>query len=233
MTGELYDVVILAGGLATRLRPLTEHIPKSLINIHGEPFIAHQLRLLKKQGIQRVIICTGYLGEMIEKYVGNGDRFQLQIDYSFDGNLLLGTAGAIKNALPKLPEKFFILYGDSFLTCNYQDVQHAFNRQNKPALMTIFHNQDQWDKSNIEFHDNEIVSYDKKNQTPAMTYIDYGLAILKKSLFNSATPSDLADLYQALLQEKRLAAFPVNERFYEIGSLTGIVQLEHHLKCIS
>src|SRR6185437_11438665 len=123
MNTKLFPVVILAGGLATRLRPITETIPKSLVDIHGEPFIAHQLRLLKHHGITEVLLCIGYLGEQIVDKIGNGDRFGVQVSYAFDGPKLLGTAGAIKQALRQLPEYFFVLYGDSYLPCNYAAIQ--------------------------------------------------------------------------------------------------------------
>src|SRR5712691_5353435 len=129
----MFPVVILAGGLATRLRPLTETIPKALIDVNGEPFIAHQLRLLRTNGIERVVVCAGYLGEMIQEYVGIGVRFGLHVAFVFDGPKLLGTAGAIKRALPLLGPEFFVLYGDSYLPCDYHAVQSSFMRANKLA----------------------------------------------------------------------------------------------------
>ena len=236
MTEKLFDVVIVAGGLATRLYPLTEKIPKALINIQGEPFIAHQLRLLKKQNIQRVVICVGYLGDLIKDYVDDGKKFQLQVCYSSDSEKLLGTAGAIKKATSQLSDHFFVLYGDSFLPCDYHAVQLAFLQSQKDALMTVFHNQCQWDSSNVEFYQNEIKSYDKKNKTPNMQYIDYGLGIFNKTVFDDVpenAPYDLADLYQLLLKKNKLAAFEIKERFYEIGSFSGISELENYLLCHS
>ena len=111
---ELMPAIILAGGLATRLRPLTESIPKALIEVAGQPFLWHQLELLKKHGVRRVVLSVGYLGEMVQRHFGNGSEFGIEIEYSFDGPVLLGTAGAIRKALPLLPERFFVLYGSSF-----------------------------------------------------------------------------------------------------------------------
>ena len=161
----MYPVVILAGGLATRLRPLTETIPKALVDVNGEPFIAHQLRLLHQNGIRNVTLCLGYLGEQVQDYVRDGQRFNMKVNYSFDGSTLLGTAGAIKKALHFLPQEFFVLYGDSYLTCDYAAVQQTFITSKKSALMTVFLNQGQWDKSNVEFAEGVIKVYDKKNQT--------------------------------------------------------------------
>lgn len=233
MNTSLFPVVILAGGLATRLRPVTETIPKALITIHGEPFIAHQLRLLKNENIQRVVICLGYLGEQIIDFVGSGQSFGLEINYSWDGNSLLGTAGAIKKALPLLDDYFFVLYGDSYLRCSYQDIQDFFLQKKSLALMTVLHNQGQWDSSNVEFFNGEIIAYDKQNKTHRMHYIDYGLSLLSRSIFNDVpdqTAYDLALLYQQLVQQKKLAAFKVTERFYEVGSFAGIQELNEYFK---
>ena len=167
----MLPVAILAGGLATRLRPLTERIPKALVEINGEPFIAHQLRLLHARGIRRVVLCLGYLGEMVRQFVGDGQTFQLDVAYSFDGPALRGTAGAIHEALPLLGDTFFVLYGDSYLPCDYDTVENAFVRSGKTALMTVFRNDSLWDSSNVEFAGDRILAYDKKNRTPRMHYL--------------------------------------------------------------
>ncbi len=225
----LLPVAILAGGLATRLRPMTEKIPKALIPIEGEPFIAHQLRLLQSQGVQQVVICAGYLGELIKDYVRNGNQFGLQADYSFERGPLLGTGGAVKMALPLLGQTFFVLYGDSYLPCDFRAVHQAFIDSEKLALMTVLHNQGLWDRSNVEFRKGKIIAYDKQTRTPAMEHIDYGLGAFQGKAFDrlpAGQPSDLADLYQSLLKEGELGAFEVGQRFYEIGSWQGLEDLK-------
>lgn len=232
MKNTMFPVVILAGGLATRLRPLTETIPKSLVDINGEPFIAHQLRLLRQHGITDVTLCIGYLGEMVQDYIGDGKDYGLNVFYSFDGPKLLGTAGAIKRTLSNLSENFFVLYGDSYLTCDYAAVQNTFIHSQKNSLMTVFRNQGLWDKSNVEFTQGEILVYDKKSQTERMHYIDYGLGIFNKNAFAKVPENedyDLAVLYQHLLRDHELAAHEVTERFYEVGSFTGINELSAYL----
>jgi N-acetyl-alpha-D-muramate 1-phosphate uridylyltransferase len=230
---NLFPVVILAGGLATRIRPLTNTLPKSLIDINNEPFIAHQLRLLKKQGITQVVICLGFLGEQIIEYVGNGEKFGLSISYCFDGPTLLGTAGAIKKALPFVQDNFFVLNGDSYLMCDYQAVQQAFISKGKLGLMTVFENAGKWDTSNVEYVDQTILVYDKKNRNPNMRHIDYGLEVFSKQVFSALSDTEACDMttiFQDLLQRKQLAAFEVKERFYEIGSFAGIEELRYYLK---
>ncbi len=232
MTSDLFSMVILAGGLATRLRPLTTSMPKSLIQINGEPFIAHQLRLLAGKGIRKVVMCLGYLGEQIIEYVGDGHQFGLTVSYQFDGDQLLGTAGAIKQVLPHLDDYFFVMYGDSYLPCDYSAIQDAFLKSKKEALMTVFHNQGRWDTSNIEFLNGNIIAYDKKQSTIRMSYIDYGLSIFSKQSYDHVPldePYDLVPVYQALLHRKQLAAYEVSERFYENGSHHGIGELAHYL----
>lgn len=233
---SLFPIAILAGGLATRLRPVTETIPKALIDIQGEPFILHQLRLLKKQGFQHVVICAGYLGEQIEAVVGDGSREGVCVKYSYDSpekGKLLGTAGALKKALPYLDEHFFVMYGDSYLPCDYALIQQSFLEQKKNSLMTVFHNQGQWDKSNVKYENHQILIYDKKSMDPSLKYIDYGLGLFHRAAFDIVPkdePYDLADLYQTLLSQKQLGAFEVKERFYEIGSFVGIEETNEFVK---
>ena len=223
----MLTAAILAGGLATRLRPLTATVPKSLIPINGRPFIWHQLRLLRKRGIERVVVCVGHLGEMIVDFVGDGNGFDLSVAYSWDGPAALGTAGAIRKAIPLLGEAFFVLYGDSYLPCDYRAVESAFLASGKRGLMTVFHNEGQFDSSNVEFRGGQLLDYNKKHRNIRMQHIDYGLGVFGQSVFVRLTdgPCDLAKVYQTLLAENDLAAFEVNERFYEAGSFDGIRSL--------
>jgi NDP-sugar pyrophosphorylase family protein len=225
-------VIILAGGLATRLRPLTEDLPKALVDVNGEPFIVHQLRLLRAQGVSRVIVCAGYRGELIQQFVGSGAAFDLDVRFVFDGPQLLGTAGAVKNAWPLAGSAGFVLYGDSYLPCDYCAVQEEFERCKRPGLMTVFRNENRWDRSNVEFDDGRIVAYDKHTPTTRMHHIDYGLAVFQAAAFAAVPtdrPSDLATLYQELLARQQLAAWEVPERFYEIGSWSGLEETRRYL----
>jgi NDP-sugar pyrophosphorylase family protein len=229
----LPPVAILAGGLATRLRPLTETIPKALIEVNGEPFLAHQLRLLSSHGIERVVLLVGYRGEMIQDFVGTGERFGLHAEVLFDGPKLLGTAGAVRQALPLLDQNFFVLYGDSYLPCDYSAVAAAFLRSGKRGLMTVFRNDGKFDASNVEYRDGQILRYNKKDVTPEMEHIDYGLGAFRADVFAElpdGVPCDLATVYQNLLNAGDLAAFDVPERFYEIGSIRGLEETSEYLR---
>jgi len=228
----MLPVAILAGGLATRLRPVTEKIPKALIEINGEPFLAHQLRLLASKGVRRATLCVGYLGEMLEAYAGDGSRFGLELTYAADGPHLRGTAGAVAHARPLLGESFFVLYGDSYLPCDYRTVERAFQRSGQLGLMTVFHNQGRWDSSNVRFEGGRILAYNKKLHTPEMGYIDYGLSVFRGEAFDGVPETgahDLVDLYQDLLERGELAGLEVKERFYETGSFAGIQELSDYL----
>jgi NDP-sugar pyrophosphorylase family protein len=228
-----WPVAILAGGLAKRLRPITESIPKALVTVAGAPFVAHQLRLLRSAGLRRIVICAGYLGEMIETAIGDGTNLDLQIQYSFDGPHLLGTGGALRRALPLLGPRFFVLYGDSYLPINYRQVAHAFVESDKAGLMTVYRNQGRWDASNVQFEAGQILRYDKKQRTPEMHHIDYGLGIFRAESLASwpdNEPFDLADVYRRLLSENQLSGFEVTERFYEIGSAEGLAELDTFLR---
>ena len=222
---DLLPVLILAGGLATRLWPLTERIPKALIEVAGRPFLWHQLQLLKKNGVRRVVLALGYLGEDIQKRFGDGSEVGVSLEYSFDGPKPLGTAGAIRKALRFLPEQFFVLYGDSYLMCDYRSIESAFRASRLTGLMTIYQNEGLLDKSNVEYDGTRILQYDKRNRTPAMRYIDYGLGVFNRDAFASipvGESRDLAEVYQALLSARKLASYEVHERFYEIGSPEGL-----------
>ena len=226
-------VAILSGGLATRLRPVSETIPKSLLPVAGRPFLAHQLDLLQKRGVRHVVLCVGHLGEKIREAIPDGRPWGIILEYSFDGPALQGTGGAVRNALPSLGEKFFVLYGDSYLPTDYGSVAEAFARSGQPALMTVFRNEGKWDTSNVVFRDARIVVYDKRQRTPEMQYIDYGLSVLTPRAFaglESKTPLDLAEVFQKLVVDGRLAGYEVHERFYEAGSHAGLAELESVLK---
>lgn len=225
-------IAILAGGLATRLRPITEKIPKSLVPVAGRPFLAHQLELLHSRGIRRAVLCVGYLGEMIQRDFGK-EKFSVKLDYAFDGSKLLGTGGAIKRALPLLGEEFFVLYGDSYLPVDYAPIAEFFNRSGKLGCMTVYRNEGKYDTSNVIFRDGEIAVYDKKTKLPEMRHIDYGLSLFKASAFDSypvGQQFDLAEVMAKLVREKQLAGYEVRERFYEIGSPAGLTELETFLK---
>ena len=227
----MFPVAILAGGLATRLRPITETIPKALVDVVGKPFIVRQLSYLREQGINEVVLCIGYLGDMIREVVGRGESLGLKVSYSEDGPNLLGTGGALTKALDLLGDQFFVLYGDSFLPVGFSAVQEAYEKRGGPALMTVLKNQNQWDKSNVLFVGGRLLEYNKRAPRAEMTYIDCGLGVVSASVLKRRPvdqPFDLADVYQDLSLQGQLAGLEVHERFYEIGSHTGLKEAEEY-----
>lgn len=218
-------VAILAGGMATRLRPLTDRIPKVLLDVAGKPFAVRQIELLRQHGFKEIVFCLGYLGEQVRATLGDGSDWGVNLNYVFDGAQPLGTGGALQKALPLLGEAFVVLYGDSYLECDYEAVVHAFEVSGKQALMTVFRNAGQWDHSNVLFEGGFIQRYDKRLAVPEMQHIDYGLGVLRASALK-AYPTDksldLAKVYQGLLARNELAGFEVEQRFYEIGSPAGL-----------
>ncbi|MEH2470445.1 MurNAc alpha-1-phosphate uridylyltransferase [Nitrobacteraceae bacterium AZCC 2161] len=226
-------VAILAGGLATRLKPITETIPKALVEVAGQPFILRQLAYLREQGVSRVVLCIGYLGEQVQAVVGDGAACGLSVSYSQDWPNLLGTGGALKQALPLLGSRFLVLYGDSYLPIDFASVEQAFLDSGKPALMTVQRNADQWDKSNVLFADGAIVEYNKRSPTSSMKHIDYGLGALSAQVLADEPTQgtfDLADIYHGLSLSGRLAGYEVQERFYEIGSHKGLSEATDYFK---
>lgn len=227
------QLVLLAGGKATRLRPVTQTIPKSMLEVAGKPFIAHQLELVRKNAIEKVLVCASFLGEQIKNYLGDGSRFGMSVEYSFDGDELLGTGGAIKKAMNMLDEQFYVMYGDSYLNTDFELINEYFFAQSKPALMTVYLNEGKWDNSNVLFEKGNLLKYDKVNRTSDMKHIDYGLGILPKQAFeeyNNKTVFDLSEVYGKLLKKDLLAGYEVKERFYEIGSFTGLEETDKFLR---
>ena len=229
---EIPPLVLLAGGLATRLGPLTAGLPKSLLEVAGVPFIAHQLRLLADQGVRDIVLSCGHLGDQIESFVGDGTRFGCSVRYSFDGCRPLGTGGAIRKALPLMGRCFWVMYGDSYLTAPFITVLDAFRSSDQPALMTVHANANRWDKSNVLFKDGKVLCYDKNGTKSGMQHIDYGLGLYTAEVFrpwSDGSSFDLAVVQRALVDREMMAGHLVTERFYEIGSLSGLRETDSFL----
>ena len=230
---KMPPLALLAGGLATRMRPLTGQTPKAMLEVAGEPFIAHQLRLMRREGISRVVLCVGYLWEQIADYVGDGNRFGLHVEYKTDGPRLLGTGGALRAALDLLGDEFLVMYGDSWLDIPYAPVVEAFRTSGEAALMTVFRNEGQWDTSNVWYEDGRIRLYDKREKLPQMRHIDWGLGVVRADALMAKPadePFDLAAVYSDLSRAGRLAGYEVTTRFYEIGSIEGLRETDALLR---
>ena len=232
--------IVLAGGLGTRMRPWTEAIPKGLIPVAGQPFLDRQIRWLGAHGVSEIVLSLGYRGEMIEAHVGAGARLGVPVRYVHEGDVLRGTAGALRLAHDRgvLDTEFLVTYGDSYLPVDFGAVGAAFHRCGRPALMTVFRNDGRWDQSNVVF-DSEagsVLLYDKARKLrPAVdfTYIDYGLSALRRDTVAREIPPnekhDLAQLFHELSLRGELAGYEIAQRFYEIGSPQGLADLEAHL----
>jgi NDP-sugar pyrophosphorylase family protein len=230
-------VAILAGGLATRMRPLTSRQPKILVDVAGRPFAVRQLELLQQWGTSHVVYCLGYMGEQVAEALGDGSRFQMRFEYVFDGPSLLGTGGALRAALPRLGAAFFVMYGDSYLECDFTSVERAFRDSGKSGLMTVFRNDNRWGRSNVNYQDGRIERYDKSEADGGMHHIDYGLGVLSPNALapwnGSKEPFDLSVVYQSLIERDGLAGFEVHERFYEIGSIEGLAETRARIEARS
>jgi NDP-sugar pyrophosphorylase family protein len=227
------QVVIIAGGLATRLGEVTRTVPKSMVQIAGRPFLAYQLEPLKRQGITEVILCVGHLGEQIESYFGDGRQYGLSISYSYEKGKLFGTGGALKNAESLLHDEFFTIYGDSYLTLDFSAIMSYFKKFDRLALMTIFKNYGRYDKSNIAIEGNLIRQYGSKSANEELIYIDYGASLFKKQALDIIPPGTvhaMGDMFQALIERKQLLAYEVDQRFYQIGSREGLKEFEEFIE---
>lgn len=226
----LPPVCVLAGGLGTRLGETVKDTPKPLLEVAGEPFLLHQLRLLRTFGAERVVLCVGYLGARIEARVGR-EQFGIEIAYSYDGPSLIGTLGAVRQAASLLGDRFLVLYGDTYLRLDYADAAARWAASDCPGLMTVLRNGGRWDTSNALLRDDGRVLYDKRAPTTEMEWIDYGLGGLRADALDRvpADVSDLADLYHALSREGDLYGYEVSERFYEIGTPAAFAETDAFL----
>lgn len=212
-------VCILAGGLGTRLGSLSQSTPKAMISVAGEPFLVHQLRLLAREGLRRVVLCVGHLGNQIEERVGH-DCEGLALVYSYDGPGLEGTLGAVRRARPFLGRNFLLMYGDTYLRVDYLDFYRAWTESDLSAGMTVLRNEGRWDRSNVIYGASRVLCYDKRAERPEMHWIDYGLSALSADALDllPGAATDLAELYRELSIQGELFGYEVENRFFEIGS---------------
>ena len=227
------QVVILAGGLGTRLRPLTDHLPKALVPVDGKPFLQHQLEWLAGAGVTQILLCVHHRADQIEAFAKDGRDFGLRITYAHEGERLLGTAGALKRAAASVADRFCVLNGDSYLPMNLQEPIREFTQRGCSAMMLAWHNQDRFDRSNAVVRDGWVIAYDRKSPGPDFEFIDYGLRIFRHevlALLPEEACCDLDGLYERLIAQQRLAAYVVQEPFYEIGSPEGLARFERYVK---
>lgn len=229
MTPDIADVpaAILAGGRATRLGSLAHDVPKALLEVAGRPFVDHQLDLLRRHGIRRVVMCLGHLAQPLRAHLGDGTAHGLEIRYSEDGPRSLGTGGALRRAAPLLGDVFWVLYGDSYTDIDFRSVLRHFLGTRALGCMTVLRNDNRWDRSNAVFRDDHLLRYDKRAVAPDMTHIDYGVTLLRRTALDRIpldTEYDLADLYRILVEERDMVGYEVARRFYEIGSRDGLAE---------
>lgn len=229
----MLPVVILCGGLSTRLKTLTEHTPKSMIDLLGRPFIDHQLSLLKENGVKNIILCTGKFGNQIQKYVQDGEQWNMSVQYSHDGDTLLGTGGALKKALPILPDEFIVMNGDSYLDINYNEVVKKYISMGNPLLMTVFPVTDMYGYKNVYVKNKTITLYDKSGVHPKLNYIDYGFTPMKKRLLKEVKSGyifDFSDIYSHAISQKIASCYKSPKIFHEIGSYAGLIETMEYIQ---
>jgi NDP-sugar pyrophosphorylase family protein len=210
---------------------MTRETPKGLVEIAGQPFLAHQMHLLARSGVTRVVMCVGYLGEMIEAALG-GALYGVEIAYSYDSPGLDGTLGAIRRALPLLGGRFLVLYGDTFLRLDYRGFAAGWEASGLPAAMTVLRNENRWETSNAVLEAGRVTRYDKTRPSPDMAWVDYGLGGLTAAVVDLAgtDAADLSDLYTVLAARSLLFGYEATERFFEIGRNESLRETEAFLR---
>lgn len=233
MSSEFPPVIILCGGLGTRLKDVVPDVPKAMVSVAGMPFIAHQLQLLARENVRHVVLCVSHMQEQIEQFVGDGAAFGLDVSYSYDGPYKLGTGGAVRKALPLVGEEFAVLYGDTYLDIPFAPVYQTFRDQGRLGLMTVLENHDRWDKSNILFRDGAVKIYEKNSPLKEMRHIDYGLIIISSqaiAAFPLNEPFDLTVLFKQLIDADQMSGHEVFNRFYEIGTAQALMETDQYLR---
>jgi N-acetyl-alpha-D-muramate 1-phosphate uridylyltransferase len=224
-------VCILAGGLGTRLGELVHHTPKPLLEVAGEPFLVHQLRLLARHGAREAVLCVGYLGEQIERRIGR-ERFGIGLRYSHDAPGLDGTLGAVSRALALLGERFLVLNGDTYLPVDYAAAARAWRASGLPALMGVLHNRDRHEPSNADLAGGRVLAYEKTAPPGSMAWIDCGLGGLTREIVESFAPQerDLAAIFTRLARAGLLCGFQARARYYEIGTPRALAETDRFLR---
>ncbi|TMK38073.1 MAG: nucleotidyl transferase [Actinobacteria bacterium] len=232
----MYPVAVLAGGLGTRMARRTgPRLPKALLEVAGRPFIDFKLAQLAAEGVTQVVMLLGHGAEAIADHVGDGAAYGLHLDIVPDGEVLLGTGGAVRRAVPQLGDAFWVTYGDTYLSVPMAEVEEGFRCACRQGLMTVFRNRDTWDLSNVALREGLVAEYRKGAAPGTYEYIDYGMSILTTGAFASFPPGttfDLAEVLQSLIAARELAGFEVEERFYEIGSEAGFQETDTHLRAV-
>ena len=237
LTLEGVPFLILAGGRGSRLADQTKDIPKSMIGIGGEPFIAHVLNLLKREGVSRVVLLVHHLAEQIENFVGDGSRFGMNVSYSRDGKAKLGTGAAVKKALSEVDGDFAVMYGDTYLDISMAPLYNAFKGSQFNAMMTVLENDNKWQPSNCEFdqESGKLLKYDKKKPTANMHFVDFGLTFFAKESFAKHAKSvkkdsfDLSDIFRSMTKKSEMGGYAVNRRFYDIGTPESLIETRAYL----
>jgi N-acetyl-alpha-D-muramate 1-phosphate uridylyltransferase len=230
MAGLPIQCVILAGGRGTRLGSLTDELPKALVDIAGRPFLHYQLELLRTAGVRDVVLCVGYLGSVIERSIGDGSRFGMSIRYSYDGDAPLGTAGALRNALPLLQARFLVTYGDTLLPVDHRQVARSHAESGLPALMTVLKNENRWDASNAVVEEGRVVAYSKSPPPRGARWIDYGLLAFTRAAATAGDNADLEAELTVLARSGLLGAYEVDQRFYQIGDPAGLAETAEFIR---
>jgi NDP-sugar pyrophosphorylase family protein len=230
----MLKAVILAGGRGERLEPLTNNIPKPMVEINGKPFLEYQLQLLKQNKITEILLCVGYLKDTITGYFGDGRKLGMRIEYSVEEGFL-GTAGALKEARSLLPQEFILLYGDSYLPINYIELAEAWTGSKASGLVVCYNNSLGIARNNIYLNpENRVMAYDKRNPPVQANYVEAGVSILKKEILGLIPEGRVVSLeeevFALLIKEQRLKGYPVSQRYYDIGTLERLEEIKGILR---
>jgi NDP-sugar pyrophosphorylase family protein len=225
------QVAILAGGLGTRLGAITQHTPKCMVLVAGRPFLEHQLELLRRQGVRRAVLLVGHLWRTIHAHFDGGAAWGISLEYSREESRL-DTGGALKHAREKLASEFAVTYGDSYLPFDLSAAAAAFRASGKLAMMTVCRSTFGREPSNVAIASGLVTGYRRQPPLEEGGFIDYGISFFRREALDLVpdTIFPMAEYWRRLIARRELAAYEVNDRYYEIGSPSGLQELDELLR---
>lgn len=227
------QAVIMAGGKGTRLRPVTNNLPKAMVPANDKPFLEHLLIMLKKRGVTDIVLCVSYLGEQIKSYFGDGTKFGLNIVYSYDGEELLGTGGALKKTESLLNNSFFFINGDVYYDLDYRKIAEEFEKNPTLGLMVVYHNRDKITQNNVIVQKGKLLRYDRDRIDPKLNEVDGSVYVFKKEILDMLPEGKSAleiETFQKLIDSNQFRVYMPENRYYTNGTPEKLKLFEKHLR---
>lgn len=229
-------VLILCGGFGTRLKPITEKVPKPMILLNGKPILFYLIQICQKNGFKDFIFATHYLSQKIINFFGNGKDFGVKIKY-FCEKKPLGSAGAIKNAEKDLSNNFMVINGDTFIKVNLRKIVKFHHQKNGLGTLVVHRTSHPKDSDLVLFDKNKKIIFFGRNSfiTKKTNLGNAGIFVFKKEIIKFIPKNKFYSIEKNLLpklikNKKEIYAYYTNEYIKDIGTFERLKEVEKHLK---